>query len=253
MRLYEFALDESSRQELYHGTSIDNAESILSYNELESGISFSREFGVSFHFSNNRREGAGVIFGFDNNKLRQDGIIMQAYSDFGGHSEREERNGQPIPNLSKYITSIYVMGNKDNISDINTKDFPLLFSNKLTKIFVLDDKFIDSKAGSGQTENKPITKRMFDRKFTEIPANKAIKNKSTTATVQHLTPYFMDNGASCYVILGIDNTHRHAALSQFDDKEQGRAACNELKAMDSTGTPVTKDIFLKIIAKYKNK
>lgn len=144
MRANEFIV-ESKSADLYHGTNLEAAESILQMNKLlpgdgshgdEGAVSLTRNFGVAW----NAAQWAyplGVILVLDQLGLSQLlGRKLKPFDWQGGSDEQEESSKLEIPNVSKYIKQIIVLWRDE---DIDVDDYSEVFNNPKTIVVDQDD------------------------------------------------------------------------------------------------------------------
>ena len=145
---------ESKSADLYHGTSLDNADNILSsdYFEVntwgphdhpsnvypssvkgsEEAASLTRNFEIATQYSKNY--GNGAVFVFDQELLARDfgSRLRPVNTQYGNRSwgKEEELMYDGIPDVTKYIKQIYVF--VDDIAEL--EEYEELQNNPLVKI-----------------------------------------------------------------------------------------------------------------------
>ena len=189
MRAQEFII-EAREADLYHGTSIDQAEDILSNNIFPTEatvdiratkfmkpekspvdtVSFSRSLPAASLFAlyDNRSIFRGVIFVIDQGLLYRDiGRRIASYDDlyyddsYRGitkTSEFEEAVFGPVKNANKYIKEIIVFVPSAKIDQVSewTEQYPRVLGDSRTKIYPAP---VDRKALSGRRElDKTVNK-----------------------------------------------------------------------------------------------
>lgn len=136
MRAFEF-ITESRSADLYHGTSLENAEQILDSDTLypgdaghgdEGNVSLTRDFGVVKNFAE-WADPAGVIFVLDQQRIMHN-TRLRPFDYGGGYDEMEEVSNKPIPNISRAIKQIIVLKHREFDPD----DFPTVLSDPRTVI-----------------------------------------------------------------------------------------------------------------------
>jgi len=168
MKLYEVIdkINESRREDLYHGTSIDNAMEILSTDMFyasqsstsEAQVSFTRQIGQAIRFSQ-YIEPAGVVFVIDGELLkRQVGKKMKSFdanlSGMGGAEEKEEAVWKDINNASAMIKQIIVFTNVDGSEEeLDPEEYSDILNDPRTIIKQHDNY--------RSTDN--MTRKQFDR------------------------------------------------------------------------------------------
>jgi len=136
MRITEI-LNESASADLYHGTSLENAEQILDSNTLHPGdgghgdegaVSLTRDFGVAQNIAA-WADPAGVILVLDQTRIRQR-TRLQPYDYGGGNDEAEETSQKPITNINAVIKQIVVLKH----SDFEEDEYPLVMNDSRTRV-----------------------------------------------------------------------------------------------------------------------
>jgi hypothetical protein len=136
MRINEI-LNESASADLYHGTSLENAEQILDSNTLHPGdgghgdegaVSLTRDFGVAQNIAA-WADPAGVILVLDQTRIRQR-TRLQPYDYGGGNDEAEETSQKPITNINAVIKQIVVLKH----SDFEEDEYPLVMNDSRTRV-----------------------------------------------------------------------------------------------------------------------
>jgi hypothetical protein len=136
MRINEI-VNESASADLYHGTSLENAEQILDSNTLypgdgghgdEGAVSLTRDFGVAKNIAA-WTDPAGVVLVLDQARIRQR-TRLQPYDYGGGEDEAEETSQRPITNVNSVIKQIIVLKH----DDFDAEDYPLVMNDPRTRV-----------------------------------------------------------------------------------------------------------------------
>lgn len=252
----------NDRPIIYHGTSLDSAESILQSNAFDIETSFSRSFGVSLMFAADESEKIGVVFVLDYNKIRQDNgkNIIRPSSD--ARKEQEERSTYTIENISKYILEIDVIGTKKLINGLNVNEYPLVFNNDKTKVVPVSEKYLMSNVGpSAQRDDRPVSRRQFHRKVKDVSKN-SIPGKDSPSIHKGITAQFKNkyqknvpNKANNSPFIHGNPAVWVGALNVGEFKikstEVARDVYNELRAIFDSGTSIDLAMLKKVIHKHE--
>lgn len=147
MRINEI-ITESKSANLYHGTNLDNALSILTSNTMnvgdssrgdEGNVSLTRSFGEAWNFAQ-WADPLGVVFVLDQLKLSNAlGRKLQPFNYDGGHDEQEEISLSDIKNISSYITQIVILWRDDVEDEYDMNEYLRILQDPRTVVIAQDD------------------------------------------------------------------------------------------------------------------